>query len=735
MPVDQGGSMRQIVMHNLRMRLLLLVGAAFVPVLLLLLVLGGQQRQQFLEEARAESLRLARVGAAAHQEFLAGGEQLLEGLARLPAVREGPPTTCSALLAGVLSQHPQYLNLGVADREGQVYCSALPMEGAVSIADRAYFRRALQTGEPALGEYQVGRITGRPSINLGYPLTDDAVTLSGVIFAALDLSWMDRLAEQAELPQGSLLTVLDDQGTILALRPEAAGRVGGLLADEELRRRLGDVEETLISTGPDAVARLFAIMPLRVGDPVPDAYLLVGVPTAVILAPANQLLGRSLIWLLIISLFFLVGAWLAGDVLIVRPIASLHRAARAWSEGDLSARTGLPHGGGELNQLAGALDGMAGRLAAREAELRDLNAQLEARVGQRTMELEAERTTLDEVLASVRDGLLVFSPQMEVLYVNASLGELLDLDWEGLVGQPAKRMWEAAGPVLADAQAAQEAARKAWDRVEEHPSFDVPLAGDPPRKLRVTAFPVGESGERRIGFTVRDVTLEERQEQQRLAEERSETIELLAARFAHEILNPLGALMNDIYHLRTRLVAGRPVGDAQLRRLEREARRMERLVRDLQAYAEPPRPQWSEVDLAELSREVAEELELPFDVQVELDLASVPPITGDPTYLRQVMLNLVQNAQEAMPRGGRLTLTTRAEGAEVLLQVTDEGEGIEPGALPRLFQALYTTKSSGGFGLGLAATHNIVEVHRGRIDVESQPGEGTTFTLRFPART
>jgi signal transduction histidine kinase len=109
----------------------------------------------------------------------------------------------------------------------------------------------------------------------------------------------------------------------------------------------------------------------------------------------------------------------------------------------------------------------------------------------------------------------------------------------------------------------------------------------------------------------------------------------------------------------------------------------------------------------------------------------VPPALVDRDLFRQALLNLMLNAEQAMPDGGEIVLQTRSEGDLVCLDVIDSGKGIEPGDLPKLFRPFHTTKP-GGTGLGLAMTRKIVRAHGGEIEVQSEPGRGTKFTIRLP---
>jgi signal transduction histidine kinase len=120
-------------------------------------------------------------------------------------------------------------------------------------------------------------------------------------------------------------------------------------------------------------------------------------------------------------------------------------------------------------------------------------------------------------------------------------------------------------------------------------------------------------------------------------------------------------------------------------------------------------------------------------IRVEVDCQNVPPIMGDAARLRDAITNLIFNAVDAMPKGGTLTLRTRAKGETVLLEVSDTGIGMTEEVRRSCFEPFFTTKGQDGTGLGLAMVFRIVQHHLGTIDIASKPGKGTTFALRLPA--
>jgi len=206
----------------------------------------------------------------------------------------------------------------------------------------------------------------------------------------------------------------------------------------------------------------------------------------------------------------------------------------------------------------------------------------------------------------------------------------------------------------------------------------------------------------------------------------------LAGSVSHELRNPLGVIKNSVYYLKMVLPEEDRVRK-HLGILDREVATATRIISGMLDFARTTPPVRVPTDLNALVRDSLEHLTAPDAVHVELDFtAGLEPVVVDPDQFRLVIGNLLSNALQAMPEGGRLTIRTRSLGGVVEVGIEDTGLGIAPEHLERIFEPLFTTRSK-GIGLGLALANRLAESNGGRIRVSSTPGAGSRFTVELGA--
>lgn len=370
------------------------------------------------------------------------------------------------------------------------------------------------------------------------------------------------------------------------------------------------------------------------------------------------------------------------------------------------------------------------------------NARLLARLRQELAErrraeeeLRRSRDLLRVVFEGLDEALMLLDGAGTILAVNERFAALCGVAEEALVG----RMWsERAADVapffpgeLIDASRAAGAPRQRRARAADG------LGRMRMLDLHVVPLATGDAGAEWLLVRVIDVTEQLQIEARMIAMERLAANERLAATVAHEVNTPLQAIESSLH------LAGKLDNEEQraayLRLAREEIQRIGRILRQL---LDLHRPQ--EVPMPLQVNELVERVMLLSGgnlrrrgIHLTRELAdSLPQLIGRADELTQVLLNLVVNAVQVMPRGGRLTLRTelRREGdapALVVVTVQDNGPGVDPALGERIFEPFFTTRE-GGTGLGLAVSRQIVESHNGRIRLESAPGEGACFRIELP---
>jgi signal transduction histidine kinase len=220
----------------------------------------------------------------------------------------------------------------------------------------------------------------------------------------------------------------------------------------------------------------------------------------------------------------------------------------------------------------------------------------------------------------------------------------------------------------------------------------------------------------------------------RIRQQRSDRLAAIgqvAGGVAHELRNPLNVVKTSIYYL---LNARQPTPEKRrehLERIERQVGLADGVITALSDFARLPVPELHALPIEACLREILELTPLPDNIVVSIDCpATLAPMLGDRRQLQIVFGNLIRNARDAMPQGGALTIAARRLGAELAISVTDTGVGIKRQDLERIMEPLYSTKAR-GIGLGLAITRSIIDKHAGKLEVASEPGKGSTFTVRF----
>lgn len=340
--------------------------------------------------------------------------------------------------------------------------------------------------------------------------------------------------------------------------------------------------------------------------------------------------------------------------------------------------------------------------------------------------VESARAYLESILANLSAGVLVFDRNFILRTVNEGAKTILDDQFDDLLAVTVDA-WpreQVLGGTIRDAFA--EYGRKEW-----HTQIELDRLGGLPQilLLRGTQLPEGTNGGYVVVFD--DVT-------RLVAAQRSAAWGEVARRLAHEIKNPLTPIQLSAERMQLKLASKLSAGDAEMldrstQMIINQVQAMKRMVNEFSAYARMPAPELGRLDLNALISELLGLYESSQNrIHIELD-AVLPAVWGDASQLRQIIHNLLRNAQDAQEgvEAAQIGVTTRVVEGMAELLVTDCGPGFPPEIMARAFEP-YVTSKAGGTGLGLAIVKKIVDEHQGHIRIKNRQPTGAEVSIRLP---
>ncbi len=410
-------------------------------------------------------------------------------------------------------------------------------------------------------------------------------------------------------------------------------------------------------------------------------------------------------------------AWLAAlglAHLILRPIRALAGEVDRMRRGEFEVGAGLA-GGDEFQELSSQLQRLG----------QELQADRTASPG--------ERLQLQHVVDHLEDVVIFLNPERRVLFFNKvaeamigrPLDEVVEISLEELLPPP-----HPLRPLIAVVAASSSAARDTTVALNQDGRV---------KEFLVSVFPVRDAA-RVMGTVVLLKDLESFKTVQSLISYSAKLAALgrLTSGVAHEVRNPLNAMMIHVELLRDRLASTPPDVQQSLDIIGSEVQRLDRVVQGFLRFMRPQELSLKALDLNALLGSVAALLEAEWQargVHFHWDVDSaLPPIRADEELLRQAFLNILQNACQAMPVGGTVTISTAREGRELIrVSIADEGMGIPAENLEKIFKLYFTTKPDGS-GIGLSIVYRIIQMHDGTIEARSENRQGTTMVVRLPVR-
>jgi len=732
----------RITALSIRSLLLLITLVVALPAAGIILYSGIQFRDTMLEDTSKETLRLVDRIASDQQNLVAGAEQLMTALAQLPEVKGRDAARVVPVLRELLKLNPLYSNIFIADREGLVWASAVPVAPPFIVGDRRYFRNALASGRLSAGEYILSRATTRPAFNVAYPLRDDHGAVIGVISVGFVIDRYRVLLERMQLPTGTSFILMDHRGVILSrgLNPEPY--IGKPYPAEEFRKiEEGPEAGTTTRMGLAGDKRVISYRKLRLaGESTPYLYLTAGIPVEAATREANRALRYNVALLMsCLVLAYALAVWI-GKRSIVDRVQELENASRDLAAGDLHARVSDLVVGGELGRLGKTFDAMAEQLAMREAE---------------RLKAAEERDRLVSILETTTDVVSMVSPEGRIFYFNHAGRVLTGVEAQPAADIPLARVYPqwAAERVMAEGfpTAIQAGAWEGETALLDGHGGEVPVSQvilshrDAQGNLSHLSTIMRDISERKSAEAENDLLT-----RQLIQAQKMESIGQLAGGVAHDFNN----LLTPIIAYSELLQMDLPDDEAALAKVGnvlKAAEKAKELVQQLLSFS---RKQVMEMEVIDLNQIIAAfhgilRHTIRESIAIRLDLEEGSHgIRADRNQIEQVIMNLAVNAQDAIGERGTITIETASvllddayahqhpevnPGRYLMMAITDDGCGMDQETRQRIFEPFFTTKGVGkGTGLGLATVYGIVRQHGGTIWVYSEPGQGATFKCYFP---
>jgi PAS domain S-box-containing protein len=385
------------------------------------------------------------------------------------------------------------------------------------------------------------------------------------------------------------------------------------------------------------------------------------------------------------------------------------------------------------------MGGLFGRLRDLEArqtrQVRRVSAQLEdayRSLEERAVQLKDEQSHTQSILRSVTSGVITVGSDTSVVTMNPAAERILNIAQEAVVTQGLGTLFSDDGGLIADV-------RKVLEGRSPRTLRDLILVTTAGRTVhaQATVSRMRDVGGRKLGavVTIEDMSDVKALTEQLIRADRLAAMGELTVGVAHEVRNPLGIIRASVQLMEEAdCDKARVVGAAQV--IKQEIDRLDRVIKALLDFGRPASPTMRPVAVAQVLEDVAlfsRTFVSRARVEIVEDYASdVSDVLADPEQLKQVFVNLISNAVQAMPEGGTLTIETGQRNGFVFVRFSDTGAGIPPEVLGKVFDPFVSTRDD-GTGLGLTIVHRIVDDHDGHMEVTSELGVGTAFTVWLPA--
>ncbi len=425
---------------NLQMRLIILVFLVAIPIYGLTYYWGIEERRRELIDTQNEALEQVREISIYQRQLIFHAHQILFTLSQFSRIRDLDSRASSTILANLLRQSQGFTAFWAANREGEIFASAPPLDKPINVSDRPYYRAIVKTGASTIGDYEIGRVSGKPGVAVAYPVFAGEDNLKAILIARLDLTWLKQFVDVENFPSGTVVTMIDKKGKILFRHPDPEKFLGRSMSEVPMVKNILESGEGVgEGYGLDKVKRIYGFTSL--GHSPEDVYVSVGIPSKIAFAKIHKKMIRNFVWLGLTTFLAIMATRLVGNFIIRYPLKRLLGATRRLAQGDLTVRTGPSYASDEIGQLSVAFDQMASSIQWRQEELK------------RTEEaLRGSEEHYRRIIETAEVGVWMLDAEKITIFTNRKIVEMLGYTPEEMKGKSFLEFTDAEGRSIVESK-------------------------------------------------------------------------------------------------------------------------------------------------------------------------------------------------------------------------------------------------------------------------------------------
>ena len=717
--------------RTIRARILILILVVVVPLSAFQIYTASQTMERRTYDAYRLLDRSTREAQTKIGDLITTSEELLSGLAVTDAVLGRNVFTCTRVLRQVQAKFSKYTNFSVVNGDKYIICSSGTLLKPKFVGKSPNILEAFKTKSFAISPFKFGVLTGKPVLVFSMPLMDVNGQVGGTVNNGLSLTWLGDYFATLVSTAGQQMLLVNGEGTVMASYPQGRYEVGGSIAQTPLGQAILNVENPARQF-TNAEGADFMISTANVARVPGDAKVVALAPVAPLAAQVRTELMWQLALIFGLAGISLVGGWIGAQAFVIKPISRLMDLAHKVELGDFSVRSNQDYEDGELGRLARAYDQMVAGLQTH------------------TTALQISEAHYRELVENEEQLIHRFWPDTKEVFVNKALADFFGGTPESWVG---KRWKDYINP-----DEVPTVERFLSSRTPERPSYIfehmVKNKNGEERWLRWNnrAFFDDEGNIthfQAVGIDLTDRKAVERSLELAMMEARAANMAKsnFMANMSHELRTPLNSIIGFSEMMSSGVIAKLPEQLAEYTQyITKSGHHLLNIINDILDLSkieagmlqldEGPVDVRQEVD--EVIKMVRSQIDAGGNTLVEKFDDSVHyTLSGDRMRIKQVLLNLLSNAAK-FTQDGEVTLQGEVIDNSVVVRVKDTGIGMADDDIKTALSPFgqvdgqHLSKRYEGTGLGLPLAEHLMELHGGRLEIQSVLGEGTTVSMIFP---